>query len=783
MTLKHITLTWVLLFICLHFKGTAQSHQRCNTDHYMASLLEEDSFKKWYASYTESRASMTKEERSIACSETIIIPVAVHFYGNIDDSNMTCLQDVVDAQLAVLNEDFSATNADISNYDDFSTNCPSDFPADVLGTGTCLEFCLAKYDHPSCSGLVDGDPAITVGAESWPSAPCWSGYMNIFVTDELGFLGQAPVAGGADPDGNGVVIVASSFGGPGVSCSSGASLNNDGTYNLGRTGTHEVGHYFGLEHVFFGTCNNGDGIADTPKQNTENYGCPSLSENDCTTDAENSCSELDFFFNFMDYVNDACMWMFTEDQSTVMESTANHDMWADHAVVCETPDPPVADFSPVEDQQLCAGSTVLFTDLSSNNPTSWSWTFSGAGVSPTSSTEENPIVTLNTSGNLSVSVTATNSAGSDTKSEVLFIDILDSSDPSCFVCDYELVLWDTKEDGWNADQEISVDINGIVNTYSGPVSGTTSETIVLSVSDIDVLNLTCSPGSGSEANEIAWRLFDEEGRVATGDGNMFGIGPVGNQGANGVPIEAPGSSTITANGDCDAIADCFPFELSITLDDYPEETAWWITGATGEYQYQSLGYANQDNQTVSIDLCLQEGCYDFTIIDYYGDGICCGFGTGSYTLTELNTGEIKASGGDFNGEEITNFCVTVEDECPEELIVTGNINSETYSAISKIESDGNMADGINATFIAGDTISLQAGFELIAGAEFLAEIGDCIPSSKPIQNSETEWYDINGTLKYIGDKPSKEKIPSGVYIKKHRTNTGKDIIQKIIINP
>ena len=59
----------------------------------------------------------------------------------------------------------------------------------------------------------------------------------------------------------------------------------------------------------------------------------------------------------------------------------------------------------------------------------------------------------------------------------------------------------------------------------------------------------------------------------------------------------------------------------------------------------------------SGDFCLANGCYDFTINDAYGDGICCSYGNGSYTVTNNDDGSTLASGGSFTSSETTNFCV------------------------------------------------------------------------------------------------------------------------------
>ncbi|MCL4106410.1 UNVERIFIED_CONTAM: hypothetical protein GTU68_030368 [Idotea baltica] len=96
--------------------------------------------------------------------------------------------------------------------------------------------------------------------------------------------------------------------------------------------------------------------------------------------------------------------------------------------------------------------------------------------------------------------------------------------------------------------------------------------------------------------------------------------------------------------------------VTITFDNYPEETSWSITDGNGSTVAQGGTYASQaDGSTISIDLCLTDGCYDFIINDTYGDGICCSYGNGSYTVTA--GGSTAASGGNFNASETTNFCV------------------------------------------------------------------------------------------------------------------------------
>ncbi|PAP77786.1 M43 family zinc metalloprotease [Rubrivirga marina] len=83
-------------------------------------------------------------------------------------------------------------------------------------------------------------------------------------------------------------------------------------YNLGHTGTHEVGHWLGLYHTFSGGCTaSNDGVEDTPQQLRGTSGCPSPPPDSCPTDPG-----LDPIHNYMDYSDDACMTEFTGGQRT-----------------------------------------------------------------------------------------------------------------------------------------------------------------------------------------------------------------------------------------------------------------------------------------------------------------------------------------------------------------------------------------------------------------------------------------------------------------------------------
>lgn len=94
--------------------------------------------------------------------------------------------------------------------------------------------------------------------------------------------------------------------------------------------------------------------------------------------------------------------------------------------------------------------------------------------------------------------------------------------------------------------------------------------------------------------------------------------------------------------------------LDITFDNYPSETSWSVQNSAGEVVYSGSGYSNA-NSSISETLSLDENeCYTFTINDSYGDGICCSFGNGSFTLTD---GIYSIGGGEFTHSDNVSFSI------------------------------------------------------------------------------------------------------------------------------
>lgn len=306
-------------------------HKKCGSTEHTQQLMNQPDYQQNYrermAAFNRVAASRTTAAR-LNCTNIVTIPVAVHFQG-VSSNDRSCLQDLVNQQIATLNADFQGSNPDIGNW----TNSAAGLFPGVSNGETCVEFCVATRNHPSGYNLSDGQMAITINQTTGDRVNNWSGYLNIFVMD-IGdnILGYSPLGGRGN--GDGVVIAKFAFGGTGA-C---GDVSTSSSLDRGRTLTHEIGHYFLLDHIWGGGCGQDDNVADTPSASQPNYGCPQ--------NGIQSCGTTDMHMNYMDYSNDECMYMFSAGQSTRMENyvQANLQSFINNSVnACGPPAEPTCD--------------------------------------------------------------------------------------------------------------------------------------------------------------------------------------------------------------------------------------------------------------------------------------------------------------------------------------------------------------------------------------------------------------------------------------------------------
>jgi hypothetical protein len=265
----------------------------------------------------------TKNARIGARTTILRIPVVVHVLYHTDAENIGA--DQIESQIATLNRDYRMQNLDRGDTPE---------PFRVFAADPLIEFSLAVRDpqgNPT-SGVTrtrtpksvfpydQSDPLATkklddmikfdaFGRPAWPR----DSYLNLWVCSlGAGLLGYAQFPGGAAAT-DGVVVGNTAFGSGGIATA---------PYNLGRTAVHEVGHWLNLLHIWGDDdegCVRSDNVSDTPNQAGSNGS--SVRKSSFPHVTCNNGPHGDMFMNYMDYVDDDTMVMFTRGQVARMSAT------------------------------------------------------------------------------------------------------------------------------------------------------------------------------------------------------------------------------------------------------------------------------------------------------------------------------------------------------------------------------------------------------------------------------------------------------------------------------
>ncbi len=804
--LSQLCTTLCMMLMCLPFLSAQQQTERkCHTMEADAALRAQypelgtlEEFEEWLA------PKIREYQNSPHARAVTTVPVIFHIIHDNDPvgSGDNLSATYINAQVDQLNNDFRK----ILGTTGYNNN--------PVGADSEIEFCMALQDP---SGNTLAEPGInrinrnSVGWSAPPYGTCIGGnfgdayientikpqsqwnpdnYLNIWVMDiNCSILGYAQFPsnsglGGLNTNGgaastDGVVLLTSSLG------SSTTPNPSGGVYDEGRTATHEVGHFFGLRHIW-GDANCGtDYCADTPTQQGPSSGCP----NTTTCDGQ-----ADMVENYMDYSYDACMNIFTIDQKARMQTVlANSPRRGSlgNSPGCSTGGGGQTCSTTISSFPYSEGFESGTGAWSQGTGDDFDWT-RRSGSTPSSNT--GPSAAASGSFYMYVEASSPNYPSKTTIFNSPCFDLAGASN-STLTFKYHMygaagmgalnlqarvgsgswsTIWTRSGNQGNAWLTGTVDLN----SYNGSTVelrfvGTTTSTWQGDIA-IDDISLTTTTGGGGgciggitsfpygegfESNFGQWTQgsgddFNWERRSgstpSSGTGpsgaaagsyyaymessspnysnkvailnspcfdlsaessasfsfqyHMYGASNMGslslqarangagswstvwsasgNQGnswqsanvdlasytGDGVELRFYGTTGTTWQGDMaiDALSlsttgggggGCTDVLVSITLDNYPEETSWEIRDSGGSLVASGGTYGSQpDGSTVNITECLDDGCYDFTIFDSYGDGICCAYGSGSYTVS--SGGSTLASGGSFGSSETTNFCVS-----------------------------------------------------------------------------------------------------------------------------
>ena len=269
-----------MLLCALTLSQSLIAQRDCSTMEMLEQEIEQDPKRLIKLEQIEAHTLRSLQNAQPRAEGVITIPVVVHVVYNNSAENISDAQ--IQSQINILNEDFRRMNANADNV----------WPQ---AADSEIEFCLAVVDpdgNPT-NGITRTQTSVTTfsssgnpvkfdgsgGKSAWPS----SSYMNFWVCDlSGGLLGYAQFPGGSSAT-------------DGIVCDY-LYVGNIGTatppFELGRTATHEVGHWLNLRHIWGdGGCSVDDFVADTPRSDASNGGC---------NIGHISCGTVDMVQNYMD---------------------------------------------------------------------------------------------------------------------------------------------------------------------------------------------------------------------------------------------------------------------------------------------------------------------------------------------------------------------------------------------------------------------------------------------------------------------------------------------------
>ncbi len=611
--------------------------KKCASKSHMAEKLQDVAFKKSYEQSVQSFARGMKNNVAnsrAACSSPTILPVAIHYQG-VNNPNKACLTEIAKRQIAIVNADFQGSNSDIVQW---KNTASAAFPG-INNGSACLEFQIATKNHPAGYNLSDGDLAITYNQTNGDQINKWSGYINIIVNDGDGALGYAPFGGNGK--GDGVVIAYGAFGN-GSGC---GKVTPQAPNDLGRTLTHELGHYLYLDHVWGEneSCNNDDGVSDTPNQARSSFGCPGLN-------SVSSCGNKSLHMNYMDYTDDPCMYMFTAGQVARMESWVNTSGLKNN----------------LKTNVLGTGGTTV--DTGGNTECSTPTGLSVQAVSATSFVatwntgtdvqlyqlqyRESGTTTWTTKNATTTSLTIT-SLKSDTNYQYRVRARCQDGTWVAFTGIGTVVIPNGTDTGGNTD-----DICSTPTGLSVQAASATSFVATWNVGT-DVLRYQLKY---RESGTTTWRTKNTTTTSVTipnlksGKNYQYRL-RIRCQNGTWTKFTSIGTVAIPNATDTGNDSSTSKITLKVTLDDYGSETTFAIEDGSGNVVKSWGPFGDgRAGAIITRNIDLPTGGYTFVIFDDYGDGICCSEGAGNWKILKDGV-QIKSSNGQFGYWEEYDFTV------------------------------------------------------------------------------------------------------------------------------
>jgi Pregnancy-associated plasma protein-A/Secretion system C-terminal sorting domain/Fibronectin type III domain len=296
-----------LLLVCNTISFLSAQNRTCSAPEVLENLLKlNPEIQEQMNNVERHTQAFVQRNPSISERTVINIPVIVHVVYNAAAENISDAQ--VKSQIDVLNKDFRKLNVEAASIPSIFSNLAADVEinfclATVTPTGTATNG-IDRYRTSKTSWSTNDD----MKRPTKDGVAAWDGthYLNIWVCNlGSGSLGYSSFPG-APLITDGIVIDYRYFG----------TMNTRSPFNLGRTTTHEVGHWLNLFHIWGDSRCGNDHVDDTPLHHGANYGCPA------TPTYNSTCGNniVEMTMNFMDYTNDACMAMFSNGQKARMRA-------------------------------------------------------------------------------------------------------------------------------------------------------------------------------------------------------------------------------------------------------------------------------------------------------------------------------------------------------------------------------------------------------------------------------------------------------------------------------